>query len=204
MRLPSVARVLKFPGRAGPIAGFTLIEILVVIVILAITVSVAVVNFNLGGRDDQLEREARRLLQLQKLAADKAIFGAKQYGVRFTQRGYAFYSLEEKQRDSEQSGDLVELVWRVVQGDKQLRQREWPEGVLVDVYVDGIAIALDAELDQAAEAQSDDLKPHWQFLSNGESLPSVEVRLSSRDAQTSWRVAVGDEGLLIAETLKAL
>lgn len=73
--------------------GFTLVEILVVMVIIAIIIAFA--GLSLGGRslDDRMETEARRLEQLMKLAADEAQLRGEEVGFRYTTAGYEFLVL---------------------------------------------------------------------------------------------------------------
>ena len=44
--------------------GFTLIEILVVVIIVATVVSIALLSVSVGGDDAELDREGRRLASL--------------------------------------------------------------------------------------------------------------------------------------------
>ncbi len=49
--------------------GFTLVEILVVLVIMAIVISLAIVSIGAAGRDTQLDDETRRIEGLGRNAA---------------------------------------------------------------------------------------------------------------------------------------
>ncbi len=53
---------------ASPDAGFTLIEILVVVIIIAIISGVALMSMNLIGDDRELDTERKRLATLIELA----------------------------------------------------------------------------------------------------------------------------------------
>ena len=59
--------MIRLQGRCG---GFTLIEILVVIVIIGIVMSIAMLSITLVGGDSQLREEAQRVVSLVEVAKD--------------------------------------------------------------------------------------------------------------------------------------
>lgn len=61
--------------------GFTLIEILVVLVIIAVLVSMATINTSHDGRYDDLKNESERLKFILTAAADEALFQNKNLGI---------------------------------------------------------------------------------------------------------------------------
>lgn len=70
-------------------AGFTLIEILVVMVIIGVIVTLAAVRF--GGNDvDTLQQEAERMSLLLETARDEAIAGGNLLGLAPSAHGYRF------------------------------------------------------------------------------------------------------------------
>ena len=187
--------------RAG---GFTLIEVLVAVAIVVILSGMAVLTLNIGGYDDRLHDEAKRLFQLTRIASDDAVFKSEQLGVRFTLNDYTFYQLQEKPQPAAgtSSKKKTKRIWQPVAGDKQLRTREWPDEVEVEVKVDGVFIVLEEERDAKAEARQEDLRPHMIFLSNGEILPDTEVQLRSRESKKAWRVALNEDGIMAIEPLE--
>lgn len=72
-----------------PPRGFTLIEVLVVIVIVGITVSLITVNFA-SDEGASLEDEARRLALLVQFARDDAIVSGQSVALTAEEQGYVF------------------------------------------------------------------------------------------------------------------
>lgn len=193
-------RVSPYP-RVG--RGFTLIELLVVVTAIAILSGVAIVNLNIGNHDDRLRDEARRLFQLTRIAADDAIFKRAQYGIRFTHREYTFYTLQDAPKSSDdQLADKGDTRRWLAINEKYLRAREWSGQIEIEVFVEGLPIALDEVRDAKIEAEQNDLRPHLMFLSNGETLPRVEVYLRSSESTKTWRIGMGEEGRLTLQQLE--
>lgn len=61
--------------------GFTLIELLVVLMILGLLFTIVTLTVSFGG-DDQLDVEAKRLLDLARLAEDRAVLTGEPLGLR--------------------------------------------------------------------------------------------------------------------------
>jgi len=96
--------------------GFTLVEVLVVVVIVGITLSPVVVNF---GRDDKrvLADEAQRLALLLEHAHDEAVASSNQLSWAADAQGYRFAVATGP--DS----------WTPLTTDEIFRPREWTHGV---------------------------------------------------------------------------
>lgn len=81
-------------SRVHRVTGFTLIEILIVIVIIGSLASLAVLNLGGADRTRQLETEARRLHAVLRMAAEEAVFQAEEYGLLVQSDGYQFVRLD--------------------------------------------------------------------------------------------------------------
>jgi general secretion pathway protein H len=102
-------------------AGFTLLEMLVVLVIAGLLVSLASISLTRNPRTD-LSEEAQRLALLFESAADEAQVRARPIAWELVEGGYRFVV-------STQDG------WRPLQRDQLLRERQW-EGGVTDVSID--------------------------------------------------------------------
>jgi general secretion pathway protein H len=143
----------------GTIRGFTLVEILVVIVIVGVIISFAVLS--IGGRavDERLDNEARRLRELITLAADEAVLQGTELGFVQTAEGYAFLALREGK-------------WGYAAAEGPMRPR------LLELRVDGRPVAPLPLDDERVE-----LKPQVLLLSSGEATEfSLDLRAHQHPA----------------------
>ncbi len=78
-----------------PPRGFTLLEIMVVMVLMGILSSLAVLSAG-GGPQDRLAQEGQRLAALLELQQQEAILTGELRGVQFSRQGYAILALDEQ------------------------------------------------------------------------------------------------------------
>jgi general secretion pathway protein H len=72
--------------------GFTLLELLVVVAIIAVFVGAVVLQVGIAsGADHETEREVARLKSLVDLAHEEALLQTRDFGVFFTRSAYRFY-----------------------------------------------------------------------------------------------------------------
>ena len=91
--------------------GFTLLELLVVLVIVGITLGAVVLNLNPGQRQ-LLYNEAQRTAQLMQLARDEAI--VRNQAIAFESDGIRYHFLIREGN-----------AWRPLTGDELLRERTY-------------------------------------------------------------------------------
>lgn len=103
-----MVRVLKLEtGMRTTKSGFTLIEILVVLVILGITASVALLAFGDFGESRRVEAEAKRFLQKTRLIRHHAILEATTYGMKLTPTAYSVFRFSPPNTWTPTSSDLL-------------------------------------------------------------------------------------------------
>jgi len=159
-------------------AGFTLLEVLVVLVLIGIILSFAALSVGNDGRGEQLEREGRRFAELVRIAGEEAVLQGRDLGVQFTLEGYRFLILD---------GD----TWNELAGDEILRPRTLPQGLEYRLFLEGLPVVLEQELGEKTE-------PHVFLLSSGESSP-FELDIIEPESEQTCHVSGGLTGKLEVE-----
>lgn len=160
-------------GNLRPQRGFTLLEILAVVVIVAIVVSLAGLRLSARAVDERLAKEAERLQVLLQLAADEAVVQGQEIGVLVASDGYAFYHLEKTGWASYEEGPL--------------RERELPSGMTLHLSQEAAAgveaFSIPLPEDEGGEKKDKAPAPQILLLSSGELTPFVlRLRLAGHPA----------------------
>lgn len=164
--------------RAGHRGGFTLIEILVVIVIIGVIAAGALLSIGSLGRDSQLEQERDRLVALIDYVRERGELQTLEYGIHCTPTGYRFLI-----RDPRVSAWLPDTL------DDVLRKpRELPAGLLMTLVVEGREIVLASGAKTGAP-----LTPQILLLSSGE-LNSFALTLKRAGTKRSVTLRTNDDG----------
>lgn len=160
----------------GPMRGFTLAEVLVVVFLIGLLVSLAVLSLRTHAPGEQLEREAARLHARMDLAREEAVLQARSLGLRVAPRGYRFLALAEGR-------------WQPLDDDRLLAEHELPAGMDLRADLEGIEIVLEDSDEDARDEQ----RPQIFFLASGELVPDFTLTLSARETDTEFTIAPGDE-----------
>lgn len=154
------------------VSGFTLLEVLMVVLVVGILSAVVLLGLNPGGPERRLNDEAERLASLLSLASSEAVMQNREYGLSLGEAGYRFICLDEKTQR-----------WSPCAEDSLFREYELPEGLEVRVLSDRrlqlpgartSSQSLSLEEQKAAELQPDVL-----LLSSGEASPAeLEIRVA--------------------------
>lgn len=171
----------QFPVTATRSAGFTLLELLVVVTIIGVFVGAAVLSIGVAGDARAVEREAFRLATLLDLVREEALMQNRDYGLQFSESGYRFYLY-----------DYLQLAWVEPEAD-QLLATYGLDGEL------GLTLSIEdreVELDASVSAQGIDVpQPQVLILSTGEVTP-FDATLY-READGAGRVvSAGFDGTL--------
>ncbi|HET8711758.1 MAG TPA: type II secretion system minor pseudopilin GspH [Spongiibacteraceae bacterium] len=175
----------------GPVIakGFTLLEILVVLVIVAAMAALLVFSYN-DSPQRRLQREAADLVALLNAATEEAVMRGIELGVVIDDEGYRFVAFDPttKQWQAAASGGLA--------------AHNFPEHYAIDFSLDG------SEVDQQTierikllSQRSDDerLRPSILILSSGEITPfKLTLRLAENgegSAQTGGAISLRCDGL---------
>jgi general secretion pathway protein H len=156
-------------------SGFTLLEILVVVVIIGIIASMAVVSTRVLGGDHEMDQEAKRLAAVLTQAREDAILQGRDVGLRLDARGYDFFLF-----------DLRTERWMQVADDPLLRERMFPDGVEAELWLESRSVQLPA---RTAPTELTPPSPQVVVMASGDLVP-FEVLLA-RAGTEELRAVVG-------------
>ena len=166
---------------AQRVGGFTLIEILVVVVIIAIVTAGAILATSVIGQDRELENETQRLVTLMNYAREQAELQTRELGLYCVGSGYQFLAY-----------DSFQQVWKDIGDDDSLRARTLPEGLKLHLTVEARDVVLPAAVD-AKKKDPKDLMPQVMILSNGD-LTSFSLTVEREGTERSATLLPDDQG----------
>jgi general secretion pathway protein H len=138
-------------------AGFSLLELLVVVAIIGLLAQAVTLSWRALGNDQELEQEAARLRSMIDLLNEEALMQSRDYGIMFTETAYRFYVF-----------DYQQLEWVLPQGDRLLEPHALPRLLSMVLVLDGREVPLDPDF----ESQDvENAEPQIMLLSSGEVTP---------------------------------
>jgi general secretion pathway protein H len=146
--------------------AFTLIELMVVIVIIGIVLTFTTLSIGDGGKQQQLQQEAERLIALLQLASEESVMQAQELGVSFGAAQYQFWQLQATD-------------WQPLPNDDLLRTRKLPPGMILTVEIEGNELELSA---------THTTRPVLWLFSSGEITPFVTKFQMQTDAHLFYAV----------------
>ena len=177
--IPNKACPARPPGRMPTYKmkhrGFSLLELLVVIVIIAILFTFTTLAIRGTSPEELIQTEAQRLDRLLQLALEEAILKGQEYGLEFSPNSYRFLLYYEN-------------TWQPLEGDKLLRERELPETMEFELEIEQIGVLIE-EAKDADDEEAESPDPQVFLLSSGEITPEFSVRLVMPGVDTSYIVS---------------
>jgi type II secretion system protein H len=188
------------PGSSLPRQrGFTLIEILVVVAIIAVIIVGAILSLGVTGKDSQLERERDRLSALMAYVHERGGMLTLEYGIRCGQHGYRFVYF-----------NTVANQWAPETVDDTLRPRRMPAGLALTLVIEGRPIVLD---DKALTISKRDTTPAGGTISTlGDITSSFNSQLADNSPQimlfsngdmNSFALTIARDGVRRSATLQS-
>jgi general secretion pathway protein H len=187
--------------------GFTLLEVLMVVLLVGILGSVVMLSIDTGGPGRYLREEADRLSTLIEQAANEAVMQNQEYGLRLEEGGYRFLCLDEARQEWADCKDEIFRARTLAEG---LELRLLKQGSIRELPLDK------KEGDDAAERQRQDeegkrITPDLFLLSSGESSAArLEIRVPENpelnieiDVDPLGRVTRSDDADTGAKTAEA-
>src|SRR3990167_6982086 len=104
-------------------AGFTLIELMVVLLLIGIISSFAVLSIKRDPWDVELQRELQRLTALVSAGSESAVLRSQELAIRFDEDRYTFMTLGDKD-------------WEPITDDRLFRERELPAGISLQLTIE--------------------------------------------------------------------
>jgi len=180
--------------------GFTLIEVLVVLVIISIIVTVGVLSLNNLGKDPPAKDAAQKIADLTGLAAEQAVMQGQEYGLLVEPHAYTFYIYNGR-------------GWTSASGDSLFGRHDLGDDVTLTLQLVGAPVTLapppaTADTGAASSATSaapaagspDGPKPQLLLLSSGELQP-FEILVSGVDKDSPSYTVKGTlvDGIRVVE-----
>lgn len=154
-------------------SGFTLIEILVVLIVVGLLAALAVLNLGGGSQQREMENHVREMFLLMQTASEQAVLNNKELGLLLEEGSYRFVTLNEQANEWAQPGE------------RMFRQRSFPDWLLATEFIESDTPRLASEEDR--------LRPDIVFFSSGETTPfEVEFTIGS---DSSYMHVLASDGI---------
>jgi general secretion pathway protein H len=161
-------------------AGFSLLELLVVVAIIGLLAGAVTLSIGALGNDRQIEEETNRLRSVIDLLHEESLMQSRDYGVLFTSTGYRFYVY-----------DYRELTWVVPQADRLLQPHTLRPQLSLSLILDGRDVPLERDF-EAQEAENP--LPQVMLLASGEVTPfTIEMQRDGIDGRFELTAAQNGE-----------
>lgn len=164
-------------GSSRQVAGFTLLEILVVVVIIGVMVSVATISVGVLGKDREAQEETERFWAVVQQAREEAELQSRDVAIFVSATAYEFLRFDRR-RDE----------WQLIGDDNFYAQRELPEGLRFRLWLDSREVVLKPSPPERGDKdQNKKWPPQIMVLSSGDIMP-FELHLERDSTPALWRV----------------
>jgi general secretion pathway protein H len=168
--------------------GFTLLEILVVIVIIGVMVSMVSLSVGVLGADREVEDETRRFWAVLRQAREEAELQALDAAIFVGTSEYEFLRWDTRRNE-----------WLPIVEDQLYAQRSLPEGLRFRLWLEGREIVLKPGLpDRSQKDEHQKFPPQLTVLSSGDVVP-FELHIERDGAPALWRLTALADGDLRIE-----
>jgi general secretion pathway protein H len=162
-------------------AGFTLLEVLVVLVIIGIITAMATISVHVLGGDHEMQQEAERLQAILAQSREDAMLQTRDIGLRLDETGYEFLDWDGRRE-----------LWVPVESDPMLRARSLPEGLRLSLRLEDRNVPLKP---RQAATERDPIQPQVILQASGDLVP-FDLVLARDGTEEQRRISGTLEGKL--------
>ncbi len=158
-------------------AAFTLLEVMVVLVIMAIITAVAMLSLHLFSHARRVTVVAQQLTQALKVAENEAVLRPGVFGLRFTQQGYQFYELQLDKKHH--------AHWAKLSNDKLSQPSTFSKQILTNLVT----------LENKEIGESDEENHYIVFSPNG-TVSSFSLMISDDNHERTYEIKADENGVI--------
>jgi general secretion pathway protein H len=200
--LPAMPQRLHSPRFSR---GFTLLEIMVVIVIVGIMATVAMISMGVLGRDRDMQDQAERIWAVINQVREECELQGFDVGLRVGTNNYDFLRFDARRQ-----------LWLPIVDDDLLSARELSPGLRVRLWLEGREVVLKERLgpettaanekatgadnkeDKDAKDKKKEAPPQIMILSSGD-VNSFDLQFEREGGDERWHVFVQPDSSVAAE-----
>lgn len=185
-----------FPHRSN---GFTLVEVMLVMLLIGLLATTVVMNFSGESREERLEKEAERLQQLFQFVAETAMLKQQEWGLYVLPDRYGFLYYDNN-----------EGKWAEADEPAGLQQYTLPHDIALTLELEGLPgeetnllSQLDWQLDDDEQSNEDNkipVLPQVFVLSSGEISPFQLLLTESSDLTPLYSAISTDFAIPLTRT----
>lgn len=180
--------------------GFTLLEVMLVMLLIGLLATTVVLNFSGDSRAEKLDKQSIRFQQLFQFVAETALLKQQEWGLYTTDEGYGFLYYNN-----------TEQKWLPAEEPESLRAHQLPDNIHLQLDLDGFAGVEDnllreldwqIEQDDSSDAeQATPVLPQVFILSSGEISPFKLIFIEKSDLSPLYAAVSTDFTIPLTRTL---
>ena len=194
--------MIAWPVRVNPSRGFTLLELMLVVLLIGLLASIVVINYAGESRKEKLDEETVRFQQVFQFVAETAMLKQQEWGLYVLpdRYGFLYYNTEDAK-------------WLEADAPRGVQQHKLPEDITIALELDGLPGAehnllseLNWQLEEDDEYQGGEetalpVLPQVFVLSSGEISPFQLVFTENSDLTPLYSTVSTDFAIPLTRTL---